>query len=244
MEQTINPPDLDDLLAESRNALLANINCVQVGKLQKVNADQTVEIKIQFLRRLPDGTTKKYPLLVDCPYFVLQGGEEDGEAFIDMPIKKGNPCLVLFNDRNIDDWWDTGNVAVPADTRKHSISDGFALIGINTKAKALSHDGSAARFVGPKNDSGITAILSLKPDGTAIINAKKFLFGDGTNELISETIKGLKENKKLVGSSLLAGNVDAPGVSSTGTNSLITGGLAAMESALGTIITALETIKG
>lgn len=175
MEQTINPPDLDDLLSESRNALLANINCVQVGKLQKVNDDQTVEIKIQFLRRLPDGTTKEYPLLVDCPYFVLQGGG----AYIDMPIKKGDDCLVLFNDRNIDDWWDTANVAVPADTRKHSISDGIALIGINPKTKALSFDGTNLRII--------------VPDGI------KLSFGNGTEELLSlvndnltEVIKGLK----------------------------------------------------
>ena len=145
MEQTIIPPDLDDLLAENRDTVFANLNCTQVGKIEKVNNDQTVEIKIQFLRRLPDGKTAKYPLLVDCPYFVLQGGG----AYIDMPIKKGDDCLILFNDRNIDDWWDTGNVAVPADTRKHSISDGFALVGINRKDKALDYDGSNLRMFGP-----------------------------------------------------------------------------------------------
>ena len=91
MKQTINPPDLDDLLAENRDTVFANLNCVQVGKLEKVNDNQTVEIKIQFLRRLPDGKTAKYPLLVDCPYFVLQGGG----AYIDMPIKKGDDCQAL-----------------------------------------------------------------------------------------------------------------------------------------------------
>ena len=142
--QTINPPDLDDLLEESRNAVFSNFNCIQVGKLEKVNDDQTVEIKIQFLRRLADGKTKEYPLLVDCPYVVIGGGG----AYLDMPIKKGDYCLVLFSDRNIDDWWDTANVAVPADTRKHSISDGFALIGINPKTKALSIDGEVVRLLG------------------------------------------------------------------------------------------------
>ena len=161
MEQTINPPDLDDLLAESRDTVFANMNCVQVGKIEKVNNDQTVEIKIQFLRRLPDGKTAKYPLLVDCPYFVLQGGG----AYIDMPIKKGDDCLVLFNDRNIDDWWDTGNVAVPADTRKHSISDGFALVGINRKDKALDPDGSKARFIHGKS------LFSLSPTGEIEIDS-------------------------------------------------------------------------
>ena len=175
MEQPINPPNLDDLLSESRDAVFSNLNCVQVGKLEKVNDDQTVEIKIQFLRRLPDGKTSKYPLLVDCPYQVVSGGG----AYWDMPIKKGDDCLVLFNDRNIDDWWDTANVAVPADTRKHSISDGFALVGINPKTKAFVRDGNNVRLVVP---SGM-----------------KMSFGNGTDELLSlfndnltEVIKGLK----------------------------------------------------
>lgn len=147
-DQTINPPDLDDLLEESRSALLANLNCIQIGQLQKVNDDQTVEIKIQYLRRLPDGKTAKYPLLVDCPYIVISGGG----AYLDMPVKNGDYCLVLFNDRNIDDWWDTANVAIPADTRKHSISDGFALVGINPKTKALANDGTFVRLLGTSGE--------------------------------------------------------------------------------------------
>lgn len=236
MEQTIFPPDLDDLLAESRQAIFANINCVQVGKLTKINDDQTCEIEIQFLRKLADGTTKKYTPLVDCPYFVLNGGG----AYIDMPIKKGDYCLVLFNDRNIDDWWDTANVAVPPDTRKHSISDGFALVGINPRSKAFGFDGESFRILGP---TGSNIVLKFHPDGTASIEAKKLSFGDGTNELISEAAKGFTEAKSLVGASLLAGSVDLPGAASTGTNSKIITALGTMETALGNVITALNTIK-
>lgn len=164
MQQTIIPPDLDDLLEESRNAVFANLNCVQIGKLEKVNDDQTVEIKIQFLRRVQNGETRAYPLLVDCPYFVLQGGG----AYIDMPIKKGDDCLVLFNDRNIDDWWDTANVAVPSDTRKHSIADGFALVGINSRTNALPYSGSDFRLFGP---TGANSFINFKSDGSIEINA-------------------------------------------------------------------------
>ena len=157
MEQSINPPDLDDLLAESRDTVFANMNCVQIGQIQKVNDDQTVELKIQFLRRLQGGVTKKYPLLIDCPYFVLNGGG----AYIDMPIAKDDYCIVLFNDRNIDDWWDTANVALPPDTRKHNIADGIAIVGINPRAKALDYDGSDMRIFGPEQ-SGCS--ISLKQD--------------------------------------------------------------------------------
>lgn len=171
MEQTIFPPDLDDLLSESRDSVFSSLNCVQVGKLEKVNDDQTVEIKIQFLRTLADGTTKSYPLLVDCPYIVISGGG----AYLDMPIKRGNNCLVLFNDRNIDDWWDTANVAVPADTRKHSISDGFALVGINSRTKALGLDGTFVRLLGTSGPGSEAFAARLGDEVTVTIPANTFV---------------------------------------------------------------------
>lgn len=138
-EQTRFPPDLDDVLLELKNEIFANLNCVQIGKLQKVNSNQTVEIQIQVKRRVNGNITKDYPLLVDCPYFVLSGGG----AYIDMPIKKGDYCLILFNDRNIDNWWSTENVKEPADRRKHNLSDGIALVGISSNVNFFDLSGDA-----------------------------------------------------------------------------------------------------
>ncbi len=164
VDQTINPPDLDDLLAEDRETIFSNINCVQIGRIENVNNDQTVSVQIQFLRRIPGGQTSRYPLLVDCPYIVWQGGD----SFINMPIVAGNYCLVLFNDRNIDNWWDTGNIAVPSDTRKHSLSDGIAIIGLNPRPQALEYDSSNIRIVGP---SAGGAFVNINADGSIDINA-------------------------------------------------------------------------
>ena len=144
MDQTINPPDLDDVLIGLKNEIFADLNCVQIGRIQKVNSNQTVEILLQMKRRIPDNKIADYPLLVDCPYFVLQGGG----AYIDMPIKKGDICLVLFNDRNIDTWWSTENVAESPDRRKHNLSDGFALIGVNSDVNPLDNDGTFVRILG------------------------------------------------------------------------------------------------
>lgn len=176
VDQTINPPDLDDLLAEDRETIFSNINCVQIGRIEKVNDNQTVEVSIQFLRRRPGGETARYPLLVDCPYIVWQGGD----SFINMPIAPGNYCLILFNDRNIDDWWDTGNVAIPNDTRKHSLSDGIAIIGLNPGFQALSYDSSNIRIVGP---SAGGAFININSDGSVDINAPAGLNITGDTEV-------------------------------------------------------------
>lgn len=139
------PPDLrvfgNDLKAE----IFATLNCVQVGRIEKVSPNaQTVEISLQIKRAAVDGTSTVYPVLVDCPYFVLQGGG----AYIDMPISPGDYCLVLFCDRNIDTWWASANIADPATPRKHSMSDGFALVGINPKTSAMDMDGGQVRILG------------------------------------------------------------------------------------------------
>lgn len=140
------PPDLRVFGNDLKADVFATLNCCQIGKIEKVTPlAQTVEISLQIKRAAIDGTSTDYPVLVDCPYFVLQGGG----AYIDMPITKGDYCLVLFCDRSIDTWWDTANVADPATPRKHSLSDGFALVGINPKPQALPMDGTKTRIINP-----------------------------------------------------------------------------------------------
>lgn len=139
-------PGISQLLEDQKADIFANLNCVNIGKIESVNqSDQTVEIQLQIKRLAADGTSTAYPILVDCPYFVLQGGG----AYIDMPIAAGDRCIVLFNDRCIDDWWDSGNVMDPPVNRKHSLSDGIAIVGINPKPDALNHDGKKSRVINP-----------------------------------------------------------------------------------------------
>lgn len=170
--EQIMPPDLDDVLEIWRNEIFATINCIQIGKIEKVNTDQTVEIALQIKRRTPKGITS-YPVLVDCPYFVLQGGG----AYLDLPIKIGDYCIVLFNDRNIDTWWSSKNVKEPPTKRKHSLSDGIALVGINpgTAGDFLESDGSIVRLLGTSG-AGSEKFAARKDDPvTVTIPANTFI---------------------------------------------------------------------
>ena len=89
-----------------------------------------------------NGETASYPLLVDCPCFILQGGG----AFIEMPIQKGDECIILFNDRDIDNWFN-GTTKEPNSNRKHTLSDGIAIVGINNKTKTLELDGEIVKII-------------------------------------------------------------------------------------------------
>lgn len=143
-QQTIVPPSLEDVFEQFKRVVFTSLNCIQIGRIQSFNAtEQTAEIEIQ-VRRQVRSEVIDYPLLVDCPVFVLQGGG----AYIDMPISSGDYCIVLFNDRNIDTWWNTANVAEPRNKRKHSLSDGMALVGINPRTAVRDIDGNVVRILG------------------------------------------------------------------------------------------------
>jgi hypothetical protein len=144
MIKSVKPPDLNMLLMNLKKDIFTNLNCIQIGKIDTYDkVTQSCTIKIQVKRVINDTESKEYPLLVDCPVFVLQGGG----AYIDMPIKKDDYCLILFNDRDIDIFWNDENLAEPNTNRKHSLSDGFALVGINSKNSVLSLDGEKVRII-------------------------------------------------------------------------------------------------
>jgi hypothetical protein len=133
------PPDLNTTLDNLKKEIFSTMNCIQIGKINSIKSDEgTVEVELQIKRLAVDGTSTTIPVLTDCPYFVLQGGG----AYIDMPITAGDYCIVLFNDRDIDNWWSTGNQSTPNTNRKHHLSDGLALIGITPKQNALEMNGS------------------------------------------------------------------------------------------------------
>ena len=127
-------PGMPDLVRTIRSEIFSSLNCCKIGKIISFNGTKkTAEIQIMFKRKIGD-KVEPYPLLVDCPIFTLQGG--GGAVY--MPVQAGDPCLVLFADRNIDIWYSTGNEAAPANQRCHDLSDGIAFVGINSLADSLA----------------------------------------------------------------------------------------------------------
>lgn len=148
----ILPANTLSVLEAQKSDIFSTFHCVQIGKIEKVTPEeQTVEVTLQIRRPALDGTSSAIPLLVDVPYMVLQGGG----AYIDLPISPGDYCIVLFNDRDIDVWWSTANMADPATTRKHDLSDGIAIVGLNPKPSPLPMQGSTVGLRGGPNKVNI-----------------------------------------------------------------------------------------
>jgi hypothetical protein len=91
----------------------------------------TAVITPGYARVYSDGSTTDTKNIVDCPVFVLQGGG----IHIGLPIKKDDECLVIFGDADIDAWFENGGQPAPISSRMHSLSDGFALVGLRSLKK-------------------------------------------------------------------------------------------------------------
>lgn len=136
-------PSLKDLLDLLKKDILLNFNAHHVGTIDSFDADnQTVTATINYPKTYfkldaPTGlygpVQVTYPLLVDCPAIVLGGGT----AALTFPITKGDECLVLFNDRDLDNWFSGGTGAAVATPRLHSFSDGIVLVGLRSMANTI-----------------------------------------------------------------------------------------------------------
>jgi hypothetical protein len=145
-------PELSDLLALWKKNIFLSLNCHHVGIIQSFDAEnQTVTATVAYQKtqfeRQANGTyapiLKSYPVLVDMPVIILQGGP----AYLTMPIAPGDECLVLFNDRAIDNWFASGQQQPNPNGRMHSISDGFALVGVRSLARKFEEfDQTRATF--------------------------------------------------------------------------------------------------
>ena len=129
----INPVDLQVLLKLVNDNVNATLNCVRVGIIQSFNpTKQTVNLKltnkmlINFKSLDPSDQPiyKEIDQLLDCP-LLLQGGINSGLTFPDIV---GSECIVLFADRDIDNWFINGGIQPHASYRMHDFSDGFCLL--------------------------------------------------------------------------------------------------------------------
>ena len=117
-----------------------DINCVQIGIVQRFYPDtQTADIQIALKHVInvdPDGTQtlKERPLLVSCPVIIMTGGA----GHLTFPIVQGDTCIILFNDREIDNWLALGGVQVPTSVRTHDLSDGIAIVGLRNTQNAIA----------------------------------------------------------------------------------------------------------
>lgn len=121
-------------------------------------------IKIDMQELYRNDTSVDYPVICNVPIiFPRCGGAE-----ISMPVKRGDTCLVIFMDRDIDNWLLGASGTKPETKRIHHLNDAVAIMGLspfnkpgsakNATDMMISYDGSRV-VLKPK---GIVEIESAK----------------------------------------------------------------------------------
>lgn len=129
------------------------------------------------------------PILINVPVIFPRGGGFS----LTFPVKKGDECLLIFCERSIDNWHETGKVKVPGARRFHSLSDATAFVGLSSiPNKVPNYDPTNTEI---KKDDG-TVSIKLKDNSDLDVLAKGNL-----NATITKDVNISCENVKVDASS-------------------------------------------
>jgi hypothetical protein len=106
------------------------------------NVTAVIQPAIKGVVQQQDGTYQavNLPVLPDVPVVFPRGGG----CTLTFPIAAGDECLVIFSSRCIDGWWQSGGVQLPMEPRLHDLSDGFAILGPQSKPNKISNISTTA----------------------------------------------------------------------------------------------------
>ncbi len=141
----VTKPNLKDAFDSYLRQIFIELNCHHLGTVVSFNVEQqTAKVSINYKKTYyeytndlnpPKAVSKDYPFLAECPVIVLGGGG----ANLTFPIKPGDQCVLLFNDRDIDNWW-IGNNDLPNPTaRLHNFTDAIALVGLKNLSNLIQN---------------------------------------------------------------------------------------------------------
>ena len=144
--------DLAETFKSERETTKNQIRVALPGIVQSFDPDAVtavVQPAIRSVEKDNDGNriTQNYPLLVDVPVVFPRGGG----CTLTFPVEAGDECLVIFADRCIDFWWQSGGIQEPVDDRMHDLSDAFCIVGPQSQARKieLNPDTRKIKIVAP-----------------------------------------------------------------------------------------------
>lgn len=135
MKNNLLPNDINNLANAIIEQVFKTLNCVKIGRIIKFyTEDKTADVEIITKQKKADGTFQSISLLKKC---LVLGNR------ITTPILEGDDVVVLFNDYDLNAYFETGTAQEPYSTRKHDLSDGIVLMGLNSLVNAIQYDNSA-----------------------------------------------------------------------------------------------------
>ena len=171
--QTINPPSQTTLTDAQKRDIMLSINCARVATIVSYDpgvAGQrpptaTVQIAQQAVTRVDfegNQTLSPYSELTLVPVWFPGGGGYS----MTFPVKPGDECLLIFHDRELDNWYLNGAGLPPSLPRAHDLADAIALVGMRSSPRALGNGSTSAVQIISDNytsPSGAGELLQITP---------------------------------------------------------------------------------
>lgn len=127
--------DFNSMMALSEDAIMSRLNCHNVGKILSFDPlNQTCTVEIMQIKQFNSTYYTPAPI-TDVPLIIYGAGN----AHITLPDPTGSICLLLFLDRNIDSFLETGEQYEPETGRMHDFSDCIALTTFKTLANPIAN---------------------------------------------------------------------------------------------------------
>lgn len=174
--------------AQLAQAIMSAMRVSMPGIIQSFNPDAVtavVQPAIKGAEQDESGSevSVNLPLLVDVPVVFPRGGG----CTLTFPVKAGDECLVIFADRCIDFWWQSGGIQEPVDGRMHDLSDAFCIVGPQSQAKKIGGISTTAAQL--RTDDGSAFIeVAAGHDVTVKTSGKLTASADGGTEITSPEI--------------------------------------------------------
>lgn len=183
--QTINKfnqlgstPDLGQIIKTSGLSIASELNCMRIAIVQEFYPeDLTVQVQIAGKKTIglnSDGSqrVREYaPIYAKICYC---------NPFITYPIKKGDECVLLFSDREIESWFISGDVNPEGYSRMHDLTDAVALFGIRSIPNMISILSNALHFFYGNSSIELTQ-SGVNINGTLTINGVPYLSHQHSN---------------------------------------------------------------
>lgn len=125
---------LDSCIEAGSDDLARRIRVAAPAIVTAFDGRQTVTVKVVLSGQDENDEEIHIPPLVDVPVQFPRGG---GFA-LTFPIKAGDEGLVVFSDRCIDGWFQSGKAGIPPDHRLHDLSDAMFIPGISSLPRVIS----------------------------------------------------------------------------------------------------------
>lgn len=167
MAERIGSPD--EAIQRNNDNLTRGLRCALPAQVIRYNASkQTVTVQPLIRERIinrADGTLQwvDLPVLEDVPVCFPQAGN----FVLTMPVQAGDEVLIVFSDMCLDQWWAAGGVQNWWDRRRHDLSDGIAVIGLNSVPRVIPSVASNAAELRTKEDGAKVAVLQNKVEISA-----------------------------------------------------------------------------